>query len=139
MKDFGRLNSWRIYQTITTTGDEVEGSVNITTTETNVLEILSQNYKVVTIESRNDDTTDAATFKIYGTRKYMETVPSTGDTFWDVTEPHWSLLNTQAAVAAATNATAVVHENQAFTYYVVTADADANTVDIICRAVLSQN
>lgn len=139
MKDFGRLNSWRIYQTITTSGQEVEGPVTVPNTETNFLEILAQNYKVATIESRNNGASVTCTFKIYGTRKYMETVPATGTTFWDVTEPHWTLLDTQAAVGTETNATAVVHENKAYTYYVVTAEAASSTTTVIGRAVLSQN
>jgi hypothetical protein len=140
MKDFGRLNSWRIYQTITTAGQEVEGTILVPDTETNLLEILAQNYKVATFESRNEDDTDTATFKIYGTRKYMESVPATGDAFWLVTGAHWTLLDTQSAVAINTNTTAVIHENQAYTYYVVTGEA-ASTKDtlLIARAVLSQN
>lgn len=140
-KDFGRLNAWRVYQTVTNATDTVEGAVLIGDTETNVLEILAQNWKVVTIESRNEDDTDTADFVIYGTRKYMETVPASGDTFWDVTEPHWTALDTQNTVAVNTNTTAVVHENQAYTYYVVTGKASVATKDVllISRAVLSQN
>jgi hypothetical protein len=139
MKDFGRVNPWRIYQTITTAGDVTEGAVLIGDTETNILEILAQNWKVATIESRNEDDTDLATFVIYGTRKYMESVPPTGDTFWDVTEPHWETIDTQASVAVNTNTTPVVHENQAYVYYVVTGKASVATNDVllISRAVLS--
>lgn len=138
-KDFGRVNPWRVYQTITTAGDEVEGAVLIGDTETNVLEILGQNWKVATIESRNEDDTDTADFKIYGTRKYMESIPASGDTFWDVTEPHWQLLDTQNTVAVNTNTTPVIHENQAYTYYVVTGKATVAAKDVllISRAVLS--
>ena len=140
MKDFGRLNIWRIYQTIATAGDLVEGSVLVPAAETNMLEIVAQNWKVATFEGRNADVTDTTTFKIYGSRKYMETVPPSGDAFWTASGTHWTLLDTQAAVATSTNTTAVVHENKNYTYYLVTAQA-APTKDTltICRAVLSQN
>ena len=140
MKDFGRQNLWRIYQTITTTGDLIEGTVLVPATETNMLEIVAQNWKAACFEGRNADVTDTTTFKIYGSRKYMESVPATGDSFWTPSGAHWTLLDTQATVTASTNTTAVVHENKNYTYYLVTAQA-APTKDTltICRAVLSQN
>lgn len=138
MKDFGRVVPNRIYQTITTAGDEVEGPVDIADSETNVLEILSQNWRHVFLEGRNDDGTNTSTWNFYGTRKYNESIPGSGDTFWDVTENHWELVSTeQAAVGTGTNITPVTLTDLGYTYIVVTVTGSAAGTATIARAVLT--
>lgn len=121
--DSGRIVPFRIYQTITTSGDTAEGPVTLPEVKTNVLEIVSQSWRQVFIESRNDDPTNTVTQTIYGTRKFNESVPATGDSFWDVTQSHWELLDTQANIAISTNGTPKEYVDKGYTYFVVAADA----------------
>lgn len=120
--DSGRIVPFRIYQTITATGDTAEGPVTLPEAKTNVLEIVAQSWRQVFIESRNDDPTNTITQTIYGTRKFMESVPAQGDAFWDVTADHWELLDTQSNIAVSTNGTPYLATDKGFTYLVVAAD-----------------
>lgn len=120
--DSGRIVPFRIYQTITATGNTTEGPVTLPEAKTNVLEIVCQSWRQVFIESRNDDPTNTITQTIYGTRKFMESVPAQGDGFWDVTADHWELLDTQSNIATATNGTPKEFVDKGYTYMVVAAD-----------------
>lgn len=137
-KDFGRILANRIYQTITTTGDEVEGPIDVPAAETNVLEILAQNWRHIFIEGRNEDGTATSDWKFYGSRKYNESVPPTGDTFWDVTEDHWEEASIdQDTVATGTNITPVVLLDKGYVYLVVTVEGSVADTSTIARAVLT--
>lgn len=136
--DFGRVGLTRMYQTITSTGDKLEGSVSVPTAgTTNVLEIVAQNYKNAFIEGRNDDATNTSDWEIFGTRKFNDSVPATGDTFWDVTGAHWESINLQANVTTTTNITVVELVDKGFTYLVVNVTADVAATDTIARAILT--
>jgi len=138
LKDFGRVGLTRMYQTITNTGDIVEGVVSVPTAgTTNVLEIVAQNYKHVFIDGRNNDATNTSDWVIYATRKFNESVPATGATFWDVTEAHWITLSTQTDVATTTDITPVDTTDKGYTYYVVNVTADVAATDTIARAILT--
>jgi hypothetical protein len=137
-KDFGRILANRIYQTITTAGDEVEGDISVTTSETNVLEILAQNWRQVFIEGRNEDATNTSDWGFYGTRKYNESVPPTGNAFWDVTGAHWEEASPdQDAVTTTTNITPITLLDKGYTYIVVTVEGNIAATDTIARAVLT--
>ena len=138
-KDFGRILANRIYQTITDTGDEVEGPIDVPATQTNVLEILAQNWRQIFIEGRNEDAVTTSDWKFYGTRKYNEAIPPTEDTFWDVTEDHWeaTISTDQDTVATTTNITPVTLLDKGYTYIVVTVEGSAADASIIARAVLT--
>jgi len=138
--DFGhqKTNAWKTSFTINAAGDKTEGAITtVDTTEENVLEIFCQNYKNVFIEGRNNDATNVAEFKTYATRKWQETIPDTGDTFWDVTEDHWELIDTQAAVATTTNTTPQVIVDIGYTYIVVTVESAVAGTDSIVRSIIT--
>jgi len=139
MKDYGRISSWRMYQTITTAGDLLEGSVSVPTAgTTNVLEMVTQNYKNVFVEGRNEDSTNTSDWIVYGTRKFNDTVPPTGNIFWDITEDHWEEVEaTQANVATGTNIVPVEIVDKAYTYIVVNVTGDVAAVDTIARAIVT--
>jgi len=137
MKDFGRISSWRIYQTISTAGDLLEGNVTVTTTPTNVLEMVTQNYKNVNIELRNDGSSNTADFVIYHTSKFNDSVPATGNAFWDVTGDHWIAETEIAAVGTDTNAARQEFVEKGWTYVVVTANGNTGSTDVIVRAAIS--
>jgi len=139
MKDYGRISNWRMYQTITTAGDLVEGSVSVPTAgTTNVLEMVTQNYKNIFVEGRNDDATNTSDWVVYATRKFNESVPATGATFWDVTEDHWEVAETaQSNVAAGANLVPVVLLDKGYTYVVVNVTADVAATDTIARAIVT--
>jgi len=138
-RELGRVVPQKIFQTITTAGDLVEGPVNTGgTTEVNILEMLTQNWRNIFIEGRNADGTNTATFRFYGTRKYNETIPSTGDSFWDVTGVHWETVSAdQAAVGTGTNITPVELVDKGYTYIVVTVQSAIAGTSTILRAVLT--
>lgn len=139
-QDSGRIMPMRIYQTITTAGDLSEGPVALPEAKTNILEIVCQSWRQLFIESRNDDPTNLITQTIYATRKFNTTVPATGNSFWDVTEDHWELLDTQTDIAVATNGTPYEIVDKGYTYVVVAADAEDGaqaTSQYIARAVLT--
>jgi len=123
-EDFGRIVPYRMYQTLTATGDTAEGPVTLPEAKTNILEIVCQSWRQVFIESRNDDPTNLITQTIYATRKFNASVPATGNIFWDVTEDHWELLNTQTDIAVSTNGVPFSLVDKGYTYLVVAADAD---------------
>ena len=137
MKDFGRVSMNRMYQTITNTGDTAEGAVTVGTSETNVLEMVAQNFKSFFIEGRNTHGTQTCTFKIYGTRKFIESVPATGDAHWTASGTHWALLNTQSAVAANTNTTPQSFIDAGYTYLLVTAQGSGAGTTLISRAMFT--
>jgi len=138
LNDFGRVGLTRMYQTITTTGDKVEGLVSVPDAGvTNVLEIVAQNYKNAFIEGRNEDSTNTSSWEIFGTRKFNDSVPATGDTFWTTTEDHWESIDTQAAVGTGTNITPVELVDKGYTYLVVTVSGDTAATDTIARAILT--
>ena len=137
MKDFGRISTTRIYQTITTTGDVAEGEFDVGATETNILEMVSQNFKNFFIESRNADTANTCTFKIYASRKFNESVPATGDAFWTATGIHWYLLDTQAAVAITSNAVVKEYVDKGYNYLLVTAQGSGAGTGVRARAVFT--
>ncbi len=139
MKDYGRISSWRMYQTITTAGDLLEGSVSVPSAgTTNVLEMVTQNYKNVFIEGRNEDATNTSDWIVYATRKFNESVPATGATFWDVTEDHWEEAETeQSNVTTGTNIVPVVLVDKGYTYVVVNVTGDVAAVDTIARAIVT--
>ena len=137
-KDFGRVLPTRIYQTETVAGDDAEGPIDVPAAETNVLEILAQNWRQMFIEGRNEDGANTSTWNFYGTRKYMESVPPTGNAFWTVTGDHWELASTeQAAVATSTNITPVELLDKGYTYLVVTVEGSGADTATIARAVLT--
>lgn len=123
-QDSGRIVPMRIYQSITTAGDESEGPIVLPEPETNILEIVSQSWRTVYLEGRNEDTTNTVTQKIYATRKFNQSVPPQGDTFWTVTEDHWELIDTQTSIGTSTNATPVELVDKGYTYIVVTGDGE---------------
>jgi len=139
LKDYGRISNWRMYQTITTTGDLLEGSVSVPTAgTTNVLEMVTQNYKNVFVEGRNDDATNTSDWTVYATRKFNDTVPPTGNAFWDVTGDHWEIAETaQLDVAAGANLVPVVLVEKGYTYVVVNVTADVAATDTIARAIVT--
>ncbi len=139
-REFGRILATKAFQTITAAGDLVEGPITTAgTTEENLLEMLTQNWRTIFIEGRNEDATNTASFKFYGTRKWNETIPPTGDTFWDVTEDHWeaTISADQDDVATGTNLTPVVLIDKGYTYVVVTVESAVAATDTICRAILT--
>jgi hypothetical protein len=137
-KDFGRVVPIRIYQTETAAGDEAEGPIDVPAAETNVLEILAQNWRQVFIEGRNEDAVATSTWKFYGTRKYMEAVPPSGNAFWAVTGDHWETASAdQAAVAVSTNITPVELLDKGYTYLVVTVEGSVADTSTIARAILT--
>jgi len=123
-KDFGRVALTRMYQSITTAGDLTEGPVTLPEAPTHLLEIVAQNYKSVFIEGRNNDTTNTVTQKIFATRKFNESVPATGNSFWTETADHWELIDTQTDIATTTNAVVKEFVDKGFTYMVVCGDAE---------------
>lgn len=135
-QDSGKIIPIRIYQTIATSGDLVEGTVTLTSTESNNLEIVAQSWRQVFIEGRNDGSTNTADQKIYGTRKFNLSVPDTGDSFWDVTADHWEVVDTQPTIAVSTNSTPVTLVDKGYTYLVVTGLSASGTT-FISRAVLT--
>ncbi len=138
LNDFGRVGLTRMYQTITTTGDKLEGSVSVPDAGvTNVLEIVAQNYKNAFIEGRNDDATNTSDWEIFGTRKFNDSVPAEGDAFWDITGDHWESINTQADVTTNTNITPIELVDKGYTYLVVNVTADVAATDTIARAILT--
>jgi hypothetical protein len=139
MKEFGRVLANKIFQTITTSGDLVEGPHTPSgTTEENLLEMLTQNWRMIHIEGRNEDDTNTSTFRFYGTRKYLETIPPSGDAFWDVTGVHWEQASAdQAAVGTNTNITPVTLSDTGYTYVVVTIQSAVAATETIARAVLT--
>ena len=138
-QELGRIVPFRIYQTIVTAGDLVEGiHTPAGTTEENLLEMLCQNWRQIFIEGRNEDDTNASTFRFYGTRKFNASVPATGDSFWDVTGVHWETASTdQAAVATNTNITPVELLDKGYTYIVVTIQSAVAATETIARAILT--
>jgi len=137
-KDYGRVGITRMYQTITTAGDIVEGIVSVPTAgTTNVLEIVAQNFKNVYIEGRNDDATNTSDWEIFATRKFNDSVPATADTFWTTTEDHWESLNTQANLGTETNLVVQEYVDKGYTYLVVNVTADVAATDTIARAILT--
>lgn len=137
MKDYGRISINRMYQTITTAGDVVEGAATVGTSETNVLEMVAQNFKSFFIEGRNTHASQTCTFKIYGTRKFIESVPATGDAHWTATGAHWAILDTQSTVAALTNTTPKEFIDKGYTYLLVTAQGSGSGTTLISRAMFT--
>jgi len=138
MKDYGRISNWRMYQTITNTGDLLEGIVSVPTAgTTNILEMVTQNYKSVFIEGRNDDATNTSDWEIFGTRKFNDTVPATGATFWDTTEDHWESLFTSANLTTTTNLAPQEYVDKGYTYMVLNVTADVAATDTIGRAIVT--
>lgn len=138
-QELGRIVPFKAFQTITNAGDTVEGPhTPAGTTEENVLEMLTQNWRHIFIEGRNEDDTNTATFRFYGTRKFNSSVPPTGDAFWTVTGDHWEEAATaQAAVATNTNITPVVLTDKGYTYVVVTIQSAVAATETIARAILT--
>ena len=138
-QELGRIVPYKIFQTISTAGDLVEGPhTTAGTTQENVLEMLVQNWRHVFIEGQNDDPTNTASFKFWATRKFNASVPATGDTFWDVSEDHWETASAdQDAVATGANITPVILLDKGYTYVVVTAESDTAATLTIARAVLT--
>ena len=133
--DSGRIVPMRAYQSITTAGDLLEGPITLPEAETNILEIVCQSWRQVFIEGRNEGADNTVTQKVYGTRKFIDSVPPQGDAFWTVTGNHWEVVDTQAAIAVTTNATPVVLVDKGYTYLVVTGDGptgafSSGTVDL---------
>jgi len=137
--DFGRVGLTRMFQTITTAGDKLEGPIDVPAAETNVLEIVAQNWKNVFLEGRNEDGSNTSDWKFYGTRKFNDSVPATGDSFWTVTEDHWepAISPDQDTVATGTNITPVVLTDLGFTYIVVTVEGSGADTSTIARAILT--
>ena len=133
----GRIVPIRIYQTITTAGDTAEGAFDVGNSEINILEIVVQSWRQIFIEGRNDDGSNTTTQVIYGTRKWNDSVPATGNIFWDITENHWEVLDTQAAIASNTNALPKEFVDKGYTYFVVTQKGSGAGTSIINRAVLT--
>ncbi len=140
MNDFGRVGLTRMYQTITATGDKAEGDTPATNAAggTNILEMVGQNWKNVFIEARNEDATNTASFEAFGTRKFNDSVPDSGNAFWDVTEDHWeSIEASQDDVATATNITPIEIVDKSYTYIVLNVLAAVAPTDTIARAILT--
>lgn len=138
-REFGRILANKMFQTIAAAGDLVEGKITTAgTTEENLLEMLTQNWRTIFIEGRNEDDTNTSTFRFYGTRKYNESVPDTGNAFWDVTGVHWETASAdQAAVATNTNITPVEIVDKGYTYIVVTIQSAVAATETIGRALLT--
>lgn len=120
-QDSGKIVPIRIYQTITNPGDMIEGAIDLESSETNMLEMVCQSWRHVFIEGRNDGRAKT-TQKIYGTRKFNTSVPGAGEEFWNVSEDHWELLETQTDIANSTNADPLILTDKGYTYIVVTGE-----------------
>lgn len=137
-KEFGRIVPTKMFQTITDSGDTVEGAIDVPASETNVLEILSQNWRNIFIEGRNEDGSNTSDWKFYGTRKYNDSIPASGNSFWDVTGDHWeSVSSDQNTVATTTNITPVELVDKGYTYIVVTVEGSGADTSTIARAILT--
>lgn len=138
MVELGRIVPNRIYQTITTAGDKVEGPIDVPATETNVLEMLTQGWRTLSIEGYNNDGTNTSNWKFYGTRKFNESVPASGDSFWDVTGVHWETASAdQSTIATSTAITSVNLVDKGYTYVVITVAGSGADTSTIARVVLT--
>lgn len=137
--EFGLVSRNRAEFTINTAGDFTEGIITTAgIPEENVLELVTQSWKDIFIEARNEDDTNTADFRIYVTKKFNRSVPATGDAFWDVTGVHWE--KPFEVLALATNTNIVVQDfiNKGYTYMVVTVESNIAGTETIVRAIMTQ-
>jgi len=137
--EFGLVSKNRAEFTISATGDTTEGKITTAgVAKENVLELVTQSWKDIFIEARNDDATNTADFRIFATKKFNDSVPATGATFWDVTGTHWEEVHETLALGTTTNLAVQDFVNKGYTYMVVEIESNVAGTDTIVRCIMTQ-